>query len=244
MTMFLKKYLPKFLIHMLSYIYAKIRFVSKVKFSYTCRIHPKCCFEGMNQIHPHTKFKGKLGFGSYIGNNCDLSANIGRFTSIAPNVVCNYGIHPYAYPFVSTAPCFYSLNPTHSQNGSTFAKKQLFNEHACIGESEEIAIEIGNDCWIGDGAFLVGGVRICDGAVVLAHAVVTKDVPPYAIVGGVPAKIIKYRYDSDTIAFLKSTQWWNKDVRWFKKHWECMSDIDAFKELVTKEEIEKCNPLK
>ena len=68
-----------------------------------------------------------------------------------------------------------------------------------------------------------------DGAVVLAHAVVTKDVPPYAIVGGVPAKVIGYRYDEDTIDFLLKVKWWNKDKKWFKEHWELLCDIDKMK---------------
>ena len=63
-------------------------------------------------------------------------------------------------------------------------------------------VNIGHDCWIGEHVFMVGGVTVNNGAVVLAHAVVTKDVPPYAIVGGIPAKVIGYRYDEETIAFL------------------------------------------
>lgn len=68
---------------------------------------------------------------------------------------------------------------------------------------------IGNDVWIGNSVTIMGGVRIGDGAVVAAHSVVTKDVPPFAIVGGNPAKIIKYRFDEDTIARLERIQWWN-----------------------------------
>ena len=64
----------------------------------------------------------------------------------------------------------------------------------------------------------------------MAGAYVTKDVPPYAIVGGVPAKVIKYRYDQDTIDFLLKVKWWNMPSEWFKEHWELMTDMDAFKE--------------
>ena len=76
---------------------------------------------------------------------------------------------------------------------------------------------------------LIGGVHIADGAVVLAGAVVTKDVPPYAIVGGVPAKIIRYRYDEETISFLLQTQWWNNTEEWFKENWKLLTDIDKLK---------------
>lgn len=73
---------------------------------------------------------------------------------------------------------------------------------------------IGNDVWIGSHVLIKGGVRIGDGACIGAGAVVVKDIPPYAIVGGVPAKILKYRFDTDTIKLLENLQWWNlsKDV--------------------------------
>lgn len=70
-------------------------------------------------------------------------------------------------------------------------------------------ILIGNDVWIGDGVTILGGVRIGDGAVVAAEAVVTKDVPPYAIVGGNPARVIKYRFPRDVIEKLERIAWWN-----------------------------------
>lgn len=63
----------------------------------------------------------------------------------------------------------------------------------------------------------------------MAHAVVTKDIPPYAIVGGVPAKIIKYGYDALTIRFLLDSQWWKNSKEWFKEHWELISNIDELK---------------
>jgi virginiamycin A acetyltransferase len=68
---------------------------------------------------------------------------------------------------------------------------------------------IGNDVWIGDGVTILGGVRIGDGAVIAAESVITKDVPPYAIVGGNPAKIIKYCFDMDTIEKFIRIAWWD-----------------------------------
>ena len=76
-------------------------------------------------------------------------------------------------------------------------------------------VEIGNDVWIGHGVFMKGGVKIGDGAVVAAQAVVTKDVPPYAVVGGVPAKVIKYRFDEETIKELLELKWWDYDLAEF-----------------------------
>lgn len=212
------------------YIYLKLKWKRKCKFSLSTNISLHSTFEGMCQIHPHTTFHGHIGIGSYIGSYSSLSAEIGRFTSIAPYVRCNCGIHPYKEPFVSTSPCFFSLNPSKSQCGSTFAKKQIIQEMKYYNKEKKIAIKIGSDCWIGEGAFFIGGVEIADGAVVLAHAVVTHNVPPYAIVGGVPAKVIGYRYDEETIQFLLKVKWWNKPIQWLKENWVLFSDLNKFKQ--------------
>jgi hypothetical protein len=131
---------------------------------------------------------------------------------------------------VSTAPCFVALNPTHVQNGSTFATENLFNQFRLIDAEAGYSVEIGNDVWIGERVFIVGGIHIADGAIVLAGAVVTKNVPPYSIVGGVPARVIGYRYDEDTIDFFLNVKWWNLSYEWFKTNWKLMSNIDQFKE--------------
>lgn len=211
------------------WLITRFRFINKVKIAQTATVSITSSFEGMSQIFPHVKFHGKLGFGSYIGSNCSLSADIGRFTSIANHVSCNPGIHPYKEPFATTSPCFYSLNPSGIQNGSTFATEQIYDELSMYDYKRMIAIKIGSDCWIGEGAFLVGGIEIGDGAIVLAHAVVTKDVPPYAIVGGVPARILKYRYDKATIDLLLKIKWWNNTEEWFKNNWRLLNNIDELK---------------
>lgn len=71
---------------------------------------------------------------------------------------------------------------------------------------------VGNDVWIGAKVFIKAGIEVGDGAIISAGAVVTKDVPPYAIVGGVPSKVIKYRFDIDTIQRLLKLQWWEYNV--------------------------------
>ncbi len=88
---------------------------------------------------------------------------------------------------------------------------------------------IGSDVWIGEGAVLMAGVKIGDGAIIAAGALVTKDVAPYAIVGGVPAKAIKTRFDSDTINWLLETKWWTRDFNWIKDNATAFSDIEIFK---------------
>ena len=84
----------------------------------------------------------------------------------------------------------------------------MFDDHKSMTMKKVV---IGNDVWIGVNATVLRGVTIGDGAVIAAGAVVTKDVPPYAIVGGVPARIIKYRFDSSDIEKIKSSEWWNED---------------------------------
>ena len=212
--------------HFVKYMLFKLKYGFNrhpIQISFTSSVSLKSHFEGTNKIYPHTCFGGSMGYGSYIGPHCEIIANIGRFTSIAPYVRTNYGVHPYTYPYATTCPMFFSLR---GQNGSTFANRKMFDEQK--GE-----IIIGNDCWIGENVFLVGGVKIGDGAVVLAGAVVTKDVPPYAIVGGVPAKIIKYRYGKETIHFLLDFQWWNKDRTWLQQHWELLCDIEKLQSFYT-----------
>lgn len=213
-------------------IYFKVACRNKVKIGHGCNIGRGSVFEGMNQLHPGVSFKGELGFGSYIGDHSVLNARIGRFTSIAPRVVCNNGTHPLGEPFVTTCPAFYSLNKSKSQNGGTFSKEQRFEEKVYADPEKHFAVRIGNDCWIGEGCFLVGGIEIGDGAVVLAHAAVTRDVPPYAIVGGVPARLIRYRYDEETVAFLQKLKWWEKDPEWLEKHSGLLCDLEALKKYV------------
>lgn len=161
-----------------------------------------------------------MGMGSYMGYNCNIEANVGRFTSIAPYVCTNLGVHPYQAPFASTSPMFYSVR---NQCGGTFSDNTYFEEI-------KNPVQIGNDCWIGQGVFLTGGIVIGHGAVVLAGAVVVKDVAPYTIVGGVPAKVIGRRFNDENIQFLLNYKWWDKGKEWLKKNWKLMNDIDRLKE--------------
>lgn len=204
----------------------RLKWREKLQLEQGCDIALQAQFEGMNKIYSHSSFGGILGYGSYIGHHSSLTAKIGRFCSISNHVICNAGIHPFQAPFATTSPCFFSLR---KQNGATFATQQMLNEIKTTDNEGAFDCEIGNDVWICEGVFINGGIHIADGAVVLAHAVVTKDVPPYAIVGGVPAKIIGYRYDEATIKWLLKVQWWNNSIAWFRAHWSLLCDIDKLK---------------
>lgn len=205
--------------HFAKFVLIWCKYRKVLRFFYTTNLSLGNTYEGANKIYWHTYFLGSLGYGSYIGPNSEITANIGRFSSIAPYVRTNLGVHPYTYPFVTTCPMFFS---TQKQNGISFANRIVFTEFTS-------PTTIGNDVWVGENVFIGGGLTIGDGAVVLAGAVVMKDVPPYAIVGGVPAKVIKYRYDKETIDFLLNVKWWDMDVEWLQENWELLCDIDRLK---------------
>ena len=215
---------------LLLFFYHKIKNRKVLKISLSSYVSHRSSFEGMNLIGGNSSFYGNMGLGSYIYGNTNLNADIGRFTSIGPNVRCINATHPFKAPFVTTSPHFFSLDKSKTPNGETFAKRQLFKEFRFYDENRMIDVNIGNDCWIGSDVTFIGGVNIGDGAVVLAKAVVTKDVPPYAIVGGIPAKVIDYRYDEDTISFLQKIKWWENKKEWFYQNWELLSDINKIKE--------------
>lgn len=209
------------------WILMQIKFRKNVRFDHTVMISSNSSFEGCNSIYSRTMFSGSLGYGSYIGSDSSLIAKVGRFTSIAPFVRSNNGIHPNREPYVTTSPMFFS---TSKQAGKTFATYRTFQETKPIPE-------IGNDCWIGESVFICPNVKIGDGAIIYAGAVVTKDVPPYAVVAGVPAKIIRYRYDDETIEYLLKIKWWDFPVQWLKGHWELFNDIEELKKEILKHGI-------
>jgi len=210
----------------LKFLYLKLKYRKFVIFDFSNNIGRNSSFEGFSKLGQNTTFSGKLGRCSYIGPDCYIGASVGRFTSIASGCRTIIGQHPYTYPYVSTSPVFFSLL---KQCGTTFVNKQQFIESRYADETNKISVIIGNDCWINANVSIISGVTIGDGAVVLAGAVVTKDVPPYAIVGGVPAKVIKYRYSEEDIQFLLNVQWWNKDISWLKEYSCKFVDFASFK---------------
>ena len=183
-------------------------------------------FEGKNKIYDNTIFvRSQLGIGSYIGKNGVFGDTIiGRYCSIGNNVKIVSSTHP-ANEFVSTHPAFFSLL---KQAGFTHSKEQIFDEFRYINKKEKIAAFIGNDVWIGDDVMIMGGVKINDGAIIGAKALITKDVAPFSIVGGVPAKLIGKRFSDEEIEFLQHFKWWRKDEDWISKNAYLFSDIKQF----------------
>lgn len=173
---------------------------------------------GVNRIYKEAVLNDvKLGSYSYIGARCRANfTTIGKFCSVGQEVKMCLGLHP-SDTYVSSHPSFYS---TKNQVPDTFADKDYFEEFS--------ELSIGNDVWIGISAIIMGGITIGDGAIIAAGSVVTKDVPPYAIVGGIPAKVIKYRFSEDQINHLLEIKWWNRDYSWIRENFRKFHNINTF----------------
>ncbi|KAA0999625.1 CatB-related O-acetyltransferase [Vibrio cholerae] len=160
-----------------------------------------------------------IGSFSYIGDNCNIRnvESIGRYCSIARNVVIGQDEHPTN--FLSTSPIFYTNRFwADTDYFKRFYGNQLENINKAGGTFRNSGsksfkkVVIGNDVWIGEGAYISCGVSIGDGAIIASRAVVTKDVPPYSIVAGIPARSIKKRFSEETISMLIESKWWDYDL--------------------------------
>lgn len=160
------------------------------------------------QIFSSSSLRGvrKMGAFSIIRSGADISnLYLGRFCAIGAGFICAPPEHPLDWAGTSSvfvldydwckSDQHYHLETT----GRGFTYKP---------------VRMGSDVWIGRDVYIKGGVSIGDGAVVAANSVVTKDVPPYAIVGGNPARVIRYRFDEQVIARLLAIRWWDHDPAW------------------------------
>ncbi len=142
--------------------------------------------------------KLEIGAYSYLRSGCELYAVsfIGRFCSVGNNVIIGLDRHEHPMDWLSTS--LYS--------------SALTEKYRQVNSSVRSDVTIGHDCWIGRDACIMGGVNIGNGAIVAARSVVTSDVPAYAVVAGIPARVVRYRFSADWITRLEAVRWWDFPV--------------------------------
>lgn len=156
-------------------------------------------------IFPDPNGKISIDDYSYINSGYLYNCVIGKYCSIGQNVSLGPGEHYINH--LSTFPI----------NNLVLGKKDLTEFKVSLPAM------IGNDVWIGNNAVILQGIKVGDGAIVAAGAVVTKDVEPYSIVGGVPARVLKKRFDEETIQKLLALAWWNKGEEWIRSNSDLFS---------------------
>jgi acetyltransferase-like isoleucine patch superfamily enzyme len=177
-----------------------------------------------NAVLDHTTLRRvNMGKFSYVSNDsCLINAEVGSFCSIGPHVKIGLAPHPTSI-FVSTYPAFYS----NFNEGCP----QCFREDKIFDDSVP-KTRIGHDVWIGSSAIIPGGIQIGTGAIVASGSVVVKDIPPYAVVGGNPAKIIRLRFSEAQIEILLKSEWWNWPADKILQNVDAFSDIQKFSAIV------------
>lgn len=148
----------------------------------------------------------RMGAFSYALSELQPHVEVGRYNSIASGVEFIASEHPTDW--VSTSP--FSYSPYGLQGFTDYLRARgetsfILHPAGAFGAKPVV---LGHDVWVGQGAMFSGGVTVGDGAIVAARAMVTQDVPPYAIVGGVPARVIRMRFPEALIARLQALAWW------------------------------------
>jgi acetyltransferase-like isoleucine patch superfamily enzyme len=146
-----------------------------------------------------------MGMGSYSWSPIPFFLHVGRYCSIASGLTALGGRHPVEA--VSTSSCFYDENIRFAK----WIRKKYGADFAAVPNPQKHGITLGHDVWIGEGVTIAHGVTIGTGSVVAARSVVTKNVPPYTLVGGNPAKVIRPRFPEELAQRLLNSQWWNYD---------------------------------
>jgi virginiamycin A acetyltransferase len=191
--------------------------------------------ESYAALFPNSFFT--VGAYSFAQNYLNPNLRIGRYCSIASGLEVMAAEHPI---------CRFTTSPvTYLPRWIDHAKKEFgLDWHVEPFEETLSAPVIGNDVWIGQQVLLKGGINIGDGACIAARAVVTKDVPAYAIVGGVPARVIRYRFTERQIARLLAARWWRYNYADLpQEHWSDLDRfLDALQERVESGAIKPWNP--
>jgi acetyltransferase-like isoleucine patch superfamily enzyme len=192
------------------YLMARLQKKLRLSAIYGSEIHPTSAVEGGSQV-----VNSRMDRHSFCGYDCViLNAEIGSFCSIADNVYIGGSAHPME--FVSTSPVFLSHRDSVK---AKFARHAYFNLPRTT---------VGNDVWVGYGALVRAGVHIGNGAVVGMGAVVTRDVPPYCVVAGNPAKKIRDRFPEHIAQGLLKSAWWTYGDEELRRAALLFNDPEAF----------------
>lgn len=188
---------------------------------------------GRNKIDANSAiYETEVGYGTFVAKGSEIgNSKIGNYSMVGFKALL--GSHPI-HTVASVHPALYS---NRAQYGFTYVQKSTYDEYRYVDENLKINIIIGNDVWATGSVQIVQGVTIGDGAVILAGAVVTKSIPPYAIAGGIPAKVLGFRFEKEDIDFLMELKWWDKGEIWIEEHAKYFEDIKYLKEVV---KAEKC----
>lgn len=200
------------MVNKIKYIFAKLIYYLQIP---SCR---DCIFADHVKVYPRSNLvRVKVGRYSYIGvNNSIQDVEIGAFCSIGSYNAIGGGVHPMNQP--STSPVFYERENCFKQPDFLYAEEITLEQPKTI---------IGNDVWIGDQCFIKAGIKVGDGAVIGAHAVVTHDVPSYAVVAGNPAKVLKSRFTETEITALMQTRWWEWNDEEIKKNRSKFASVES-----------------
>ena len=192
---------------MLKYLLGLLKNLFNPAVSLFVKIDNQSCISRKAKVYGRVQvLNSTIGDYSYVGRDTSIIyAHVGKFCSIAGEV--KVGLATHTLNKLSTSPIF-----TESNNGTrhSWVSTSLVNPFK--------RVNMGNDVWIGERVMIMGGCTIGNGAVVAAGAIVTKDVPSYAVVAGVPAKVIRYRFPQEIIDRLETLQWWNLPDEVLKKN--------------------------
>lgn len=193
-------------------------------------------FGGNNAVGSETNINHSIiGFGTYMNSRCNLSeSRIGKFSSIASDVTIIRGQHPVS-EYITTCPAFYSRD---FGGGFSYVRRNYFMPFKYANKKRKFVVDIGNDVWIGQNVMIMEGITIGDGSIVGAGALVTRDVAPYSVVVGIPARVIKKRFSQNDIDCLLQFKWWNKDKQWIEKYADNFRNPKNFIKMLKNEGME------
>jgi acetyltransferase-like isoleucine patch superfamily enzyme len=162
--------------------------------------------EPFSHIHSGGNLPARLGAFSYVRSGLGPNIQIGRYCSIGADIRWLSDDHPFDW--ATSSPVFYDPQPLQGVRSYLVEERHVTSFPLKTYDSRPGDVIIGNDVWIGDGVAIAGGVRIGDGAVVAAGTIVTRDVEPYSVMAGVPAKPVRLRFSQELTARLLASRWW------------------------------------